>query len=59
MIHRLAEFGVPLPSRIFRRSKNGSVVHNEGEHIRKVFFLSKTTISLFQVIVMQYIKIVS
>jgi hypothetical protein len=42
MIHRLAELGIPLPSGIFKRSKNGSVLQNEGEHIRKVFFLNMT-----------------
>jgi hypothetical protein len=39
MIHRRAELGVPLPNGIFKRSKNGSVLQNEDEHIRKVFFL--------------------
>jgi hypothetical protein len=50
-IHRFAEFGVTLPSRIFKRSENESV-QNGGEHFRKVLFLSKVK-------VMYYISIIS
>jgi hypothetical protein len=32
----LAEVGVPLPSRIFKRSKNGAVLQDKAKHIRKV-----------------------
>jgi hypothetical protein len=42
MINRLAELGIPSPGRIFKRSKNGSVLQNEGEDIIKVFFLNMT-----------------
>jgi hypothetical protein len=37
-IHRLAAVGVRLPSNIFKRSKNGSVLKNECKHIRKAYF---------------------
>jgi hypothetical protein len=42
IIHRVAELGIPLPNGLFKRSKNGSVKQNEGEHIRKVFSLNMT-----------------
>jgi hypothetical protein len=34
MIHRLEEIGVPLPSKTFKGSKNGSVLKNEVKYIR-------------------------
>jgi hypothetical protein len=40
-IHRLAEIGKPLPSKIFKIKKNGSVLQNEVKHTGKVLFLSK------------------
>jgi hypothetical protein len=46
--------GAPLPRRIFKRSKNGAVLLNEGKHIRKVLFLRKITVRLFRIKVMQY-----
>jgi hypothetical protein len=53
----VAEIGVLLPSKIKKKSKNGSVLQNAVKHIRKVLFLSKTTVTLFPVKVTQYINI--
>jgi hypothetical protein len=50
--------GVPLPRTFFKTSKNGSVLQNEVKHIRRVLFLSKTTVTLFPAKVIQYINIV-
>jgi hypothetical protein len=38
----LAEIGVPLESKIFRRNKNGSVLQSRVEHINKVLLLNQS-----------------
>jgi hypothetical protein len=46
---------VPSPSKIFKICKTGSVLQNEGKHIKKALFLSKI-IRLVPTKVMQYIN---
>jgi hypothetical protein len=41
-IYRLAETGVPLESKIFRKNKNASVLQSTAEHIRKVLLLNQS-----------------
>jgi hypothetical protein len=45
-IHWFAENGVQLTSTFFKTTKNGSVLQNEVKHIRRVLFLSKTTVTM-------------
>jgi hypothetical protein len=47
-IYRLAEIGVPLPRKIFKRHENESVLQNGVKHTRKVFFINRNVRSLFR-----------